>query len=190
MQMVRIPISILSVLAIGLAGCATLSTDECSTGDWHKIGVQDGNDGRTLDRFVQHAKACKLDRSDASRALYVSGREKGLTKYCTTVRGYREGALGQTYNGVCAGGSAAQFMKGYELGQRIYKAESQSSTTLDNYHVVTRKLLRTGSEAERAQLLKEQARLESENARLKREIQELRTQADAMVSSSRKQKNL
>lgn len=190
MRMVRIPISILSILAIGLTGCATLSTDECATGDWHKIGIQDGSDGRTVDRFVKHSKACKLDNSDASRALYASGREKGLTKYCTTVRGYREGALGQIYYGVCPSGSSAQFMRGYELGQRIYKAEAQSSTTLDNYHAVTQKLLRAGSETERAELRREQARLESENARLKSEIQALRSQADKMVSSARKQKNL
>ncbi|MDA7949069.1 MAG: DUF2799 domain-containing protein [Hyphomicrobiaceae bacterium] len=188
--MLRVPISILIILALGLAGCATLSTDECSTGDWQKIGKQDGNDGRTPDRFIHHAKACKLDRSDASRALYASGRQEGLKSYCTTVRGYREGALGQAYANVCAGSSAADFMKGYQLGQRVFQTESKSSTTLDSYHTVTRKLLRAETEGERAQLLKEQARLEAENARLKQEIQALRTQADAMVTSSRKKKNL
>lgn len=188
--MLRTPIIALSVLSLGLAGCATLSTDECSTGDWHQIGKLDGNDGRTPDRFKHHAKACKLDRSEASRALYISGREEGLKSFCTTVRGYREGALGQAYAGVCPSGSAARFMQGYELGKRIFQTESRSSTTLDSYHAVTRKLLRAESEAERTQLRQEQARLEAENARLKQEVQTLRAQADAMIASARKQKNL
>ncbi len=188
--MLRTPLIALSILCFSLAGCATLSTDECSTGDWQKIGKLDGNDGRTPDRFTHHAKACKLDRSEASRALYNSGREEGLRSYCTTVRGYREGALGQAYLGVCSGGSSAQFMKGYELGKRIFQTESRSSTTLDSYHSVTQKLLRAETEAERTQLRQEQARLEAENARLKQEIQTLRAQADAMVASARKQKKL
>lgn len=189
-RMVPNPILVLSVLAIGLTGCATLSTDQCSVGDWQKIGVQDGNDGRLPNRFTRHVRACKLDSSDASRALYESGRQKGLSTYCTSVRGYREGALGQIYNGVCSGEAEAQFKQGYDLGQQIHQAETKSSNTLDSYQVVTRKLLSAESESERAKLLQEQTRLESENARLKREIQTLRSQADALVSSSRKQKNL
>ncbi len=188
--MLRTPIIVLSVLSLGLAGCATLSTDECSTGDWHQIGKLDGNDGRTPDRFTHHAKACKLDRSEASRALYISGREEGLKSYCTTVRGYREGALGQAYGDVCPGGSAASFMQGYELGRRLFQTESRSSTTLDSYHAVTQQLLRAETEAERTQLRQEQARLEAENARLKQEVQTLRAQADAMIASARRQKKL
>ena len=151
-ECLRIPLIVLASASLALAGCATLSTDECSTGDWQKIGVQDGNDGRTLDRFSRHASACKLDKTEASRNLYISGRQEGLKVYCTTVRGYREGALGQTYNGVCPAGTNAQFLKGYELGKRIHQIEARSSFVLDEYHAVTQKLLSAGNEAERTQL--------------------------------------
>jgi len=186
--MLRISLTFLASASLALAGCATLSTDECSTGDWQKIGVQDGNDGRTLDRFSRHASACKLDKTETSRNLYISGRQEGLKVYCTTVRGYREGALGQTYNGVCPAGTSAQFLKGYELGKRIHEIEARSSFVLDEYHSVTQKLLRAENEAERTQLLQKQAQLEAENARLKIEVQTLRNQADTMVASARKKR--
>lgn len=159
-------------LAAAVSGCATFSTEECESGDWHKIGAQDGRDGQLLDRFTHHAKACKLDQSEASREAYMAGREKGLAEYCTDTRGYREGALGQKYLGVCPEGSASRFLKGYSLGRRIYELEARQSE-------ITTALRGADNEATRK-------RLEAEDARLKQEIAELRAQADQMVATARK----
>lgn len=176
-------------LSLALSGCATYSTDECSSGDWNKIGVQDGTDGRTQDRFKQHRKACKLDRSEASRALYETGRQEGLAIYCTTVRGYREGALGQKYYGVCPPAAAKLFFTGYQLGSRIHQLERQISKVNDAYYVANKKLQgKPLPDEEWARLMQEQTRLNGDEARLGVELKKLRDEADAMVREARGKK--
>ncbi len=163
---------LLLFLATVTSGCATYTREECSSGNWEKIGQQDGSDGRSPDRFDLHVKACGLDRSDASRATYMAGRDKGLAAYCTDARGYREGALGQKYLGVCPAALEPQFVTGFNLGQRIYQAESRQSDVAD--------ALRAASTAQ------EKQKLAAENERLKLEIEKLRAQGDALVNASRK----
>lgn len=185
MFMSRILILLISLLV--LEACTTINRDACSSGDWYKIGVQDGSDGQSVDRFNEHANACKLERSDANRTVYLEGRRKGLAAYCTTVRGYREGALGQRYHGACPTESASSFMRGYELGRRIHEAEKSSSDMTDAILAVNQKLQRTNlSEAERVTLLQEQHRLKGEDVRIKNDLKKLRSQADAMVAAERK----
>lgn len=162
--------------ALALSGCATYSRDECESGNWAAIGEQDGRDGRAPDKFDLHVKACKLDRSESSRTAYMAGRSKGLTSYCTPARGYREGSLGQQYLNSCPAALEPQFLKGYQLGRRIYQAESQQSDLAD--------AIRAASGAG------EKQRLEAENAKLKAEIERLRADGDALVlASRRKNKN-
>lgn len=176
-------------ISIALTGCATLSRDECKSGDWHKIGVQDGSDGRTEDRFKKHGKACELDRSEVSKAAYMAGREKGLAIYCTRVRGYREGALGQKYLGVCSPQTAVQFLSGFEFGRRIYQTEIRLSDTANEFFSVNQKLQQPSlSNADRASLLQEQKRIQAEQGRLKEELKKQRSQADVLVSAARKKK--
>ncbi len=183
----RILLIILAGISAALSGCATLSRDECQSGDWHKIGIQDGSDGRTEDRFKTHAKACELDRSEVSKTAYLEARQKGLEIYCTQVRGYREGSLGQKYLGVCPPQTASQFLTGFEFGRRINQTEIQLSDTANGIYSVSQKLLLPStSDSDRAELLREQARLQGEEVRLKGELQKLRSQADSLVLSSRK----
>jgi len=164
----------LSILALAIipAGCATYSKEECSSGDWDKIGRQDGADGRSPDKFDLHVKACKLDGSGDNRNAYMAGREKGLASYCTDARGYREGALGQQYLGTCPPALEPQFKKGYTLGRKIYAAESRQSDLSD--------AIRAASDPA------QQARLEAENAKLKKDIEALRAQGDALILAARK----
>lgn len=176
-------------LTLALSGCATYSTDECASGDWDKIGLLDGRDGRTEDLFTRHGKACSLDRSEASRARYMAGRQKGLATYCTAVRGYREAALGQKYYGVCPPETARIFTAGYQIGSRIHKLESQISDTNDAYFAVSRKLQNnTLSETQRLEFQREQVQLQGEEVRLRAELKQLSDKADTMVRAARSKK--
>ena len=174
-------------MSLALTGCATLSRDECKSGDWYKIGLQDGSDGRTEERFKKHGKACDLDRSEASRTAYMEAREKGLAIYCTKVRGYREGALGQKYHGVCSPQTASAFLSGFEFGSRIHQTEVRLSDTANDIYSVSQRLQQPSlSDADRVTLLQEQNRLQGEEDRIKEELKKLRSQADAMTSAARK----
>lgn len=172
--MIRITVILPLCLALLSAGCATYSKEECSSGDWEKIGQRDGEDGRSPDKFDLHVKACKLDRSAASRAAYMAGREKGLANYCTGARGYREGVLGQQYLGACPSTLEPQFQKGYKLGRKIYTAESRQSDLAD--------AIRAAPSAEQKQ------RLEAENAKLRKDIEALRAQGDTLILAARKKR--
>ncbi len=179
-----------SILMIGLplalSACTTLSREECSSGDWRKIGVQDGNDGRPAERFDRHVKACGRAGTAPDREQYLAGRQKGLATYCTSVRGYREGALGQKYYNVCPAQAEGQFQTGFRLGGRIYQLERQISDVSDAFFASSQGLKnKTISASERARLSQEQARLQADEARLNEELNRLRTQADAMVAAAR-----
>ena len=174
-------------LGLALSGCATYTTSECTGGDWSKIGLQDGRDGRTEDRFNQHVKACSLDRSQESRATYLAGRQKGLATYCTKVRGYREAALSQKYYGVCPPEKAKLFSAGYKLGSRILQLETQLSEISNAYFTDKSKTEKNASPQARNSE-PEQARLQSYEARLRADLKLLRDKADAMVRAARKKK--
>lgn len=161
--------------ATALTGCATYSREECSSGDWNKIGQRDGEDGQPADKFLQHVKACKLDRSEASRTAYLAGRTKGLATFCSPARGYREGALGQPDPGTCPAELTAQFQSGYRLGRRIYEAESRQSDIAD--------ALRAASTPQEMQ------RLAEEEEKVKQELTTLRTLGDTFVRNARKKTN-
>ena len=177
---------ILIGLSLALGACSTLSREECSSGDWRKIGVQDGNDGRPAERFERHVKACGREGTAPDRELYMAGRQKGLATYCTSVRGYREGALGQKYYGVCSPQTEKTFQTGFQLGSRIYSMEAQISDLNDAYFAASQGLQNSSiSESERARLTQEQARIQAEQTRVKEDLKRLRGQADAMVAAAR-----
>lgn len=105
-----------------LAGCATLSREQCLQGDWHGIGLADGQQGRTLDRLDDHRRACRDTPAIVNEAAYQAGREVGLRSYCTPVSGYRVAANGRGYNNVCPVTSEPDFLAGYVLGEQVRRA--------------------------------------------------------------------
>jgi len=186
--MFRIFTLLLVGLLAALSACTTLSREECSSGDWRKIGIQDGNDGRPAERFDRHVKACGREGSLSGREQYMAGRESGLATYCTMLRGYREGALGQNYYDVCPPLSVNQFQTGFQLGTRIRQMESRISDVNEAYYSTSRRLEQKSlPEAERTRLIQEQASLQADEARMNEDLKVLKTEADALVAASRKQ---
>ncbi|MEQ8656419.1 MAG: DUF2799 domain-containing protein [Hyphomicrobiales bacterium] len=109
--------------ALLLASCATLSREECLRGDWHQIGVQDGQRGHELTRIDRHRSACRDTPVNIDEGAYQAGRDIGLVSYCTPVSGYHVAAEGDRYSDVCPVTSEAQFLQGYILGEQVYRAE-------------------------------------------------------------------
>jgi len=106
-----------------LAGCATLSREECLRGDWYQIGVNDGQQGHQLARLNSHRSACRDTPAIIDEGAYQAGRDIGLVSYCTPVSGYRIAANGDQYGDVCPINSETQFLQGYVLGEQVYRAE-------------------------------------------------------------------
>jgi hypothetical protein len=117
----------LAVTAGALAGCATMSQEECLRGDWGSVGFKDGEAGRAQSRLDDHAKACAKSGVAPQAAPYFAAREQGLKLYCTPDRGFREGRTGSSYAGVCPPGPERGFLVGYADGQFVHAAEERLS---------------------------------------------------------------
>ena len=119
---------LLSLLVVGLAGCATMSGDECATSDWTAVGYEDGSRGYTSDRFSKHRKACAKHGITADFQAYQEGRSQGLVEFCQPSRGFNLGASGGQYNGVCSVELEAEFLDAYRVGQQLYVLRSNVSS--------------------------------------------------------------
>lgn len=124
---------VLAALAL-LSACATLSEDECRSGNWRDIGVADGADGREPDHLARHAKACADYGIAPDAAAWEEGRKAGLPLYCRPERAWREGADGRRLTSVCAGPGLRELERAnqrgltyHRIGQDIGEAERQIS---------------------------------------------------------------
>ena len=119
-----------AALTLVAGSCATLSEDQCQTGDWTGIGYQDGSNGYTPDRFGDHVKACAKYSITPDQSLYLAGRTKGLPVYCTLERGFHVGRQSQTYAGVCPAPLERPFLSGYADGRIVWDVQSRLNRAL------------------------------------------------------------
>lgn len=68
------------LLSFTVSGCATLSKEECLTGNWEEIGFRDGTNGRTSDYLQSHAKACEKSDVRPVQSLWEKGRQRGCLR--------------------------------------------------------------------------------------------------------------
>jgi hypothetical protein len=114
------------VATLALAGCASVTKEECETGDWVAIGTRDGAAGRVADtQFARHVQACGRAGITPDRTTWEQGYRAGLVRYCTPLSGLREGEAGRPYRGVCPPDTEAGFENGHSLGLRAYRARSE-----------------------------------------------------------------
>ncbi len=111
------------LLALVLAGCATLSEQECQAGDWRSIGRADGANGRPLSYLGRHNDACADYGVAVNRELYEAGREEGLRSYCRLGRAECEGREGSPNHHVCAGRMGVSFDRVYDAARQVHEAE-------------------------------------------------------------------
>lgn len=119
---------IIAALALGavvLGGCASMGKDECLAVDWRTIGYEDGVRGYTGERITQHRKACARHGVAPDLDLYQAGRREGLNEYCRPANGFRVGARGAGYGGVCPAELEAEFVGAYESGFQLHTLQSR-----------------------------------------------------------------
>lgn len=121
--------TIASVFALSiLSGCATTKTltqSDCTSADWHKIGLADGEVGASSQAILRHTKTCQ-NLATPNRELWEKGRQEGLKSYCTTKNAYDIGRMGYTLSAVCPDDNLANLhhanmmgLQQYELRERI-----------------------------------------------------------------------
>ena len=111
---------LLTLIVVGLSGCASMSADECVMSDWSAIGYEDGARGYTTERFGQHRKACAKHGVSADFQAYQQGRNQGLQEFCQPGRGFDVGVNGGRYHGVCPVELEGEFVEAYNAGYKLY----------------------------------------------------------------------
>jgi hypothetical protein len=118
---------IISVMAILLlvAGCASVSKEDCLLIDWYEYGRMDGRQGKPRTAFQGRAKACLEHGISADRQAYYKGHDLGLKYYCTEQKGFELGQKGLAYNSVCPLQLEPDFRAGYHKGMQSFCSEQR-----------------------------------------------------------------
>lgn len=103
-----------------LSGCATLDKNECLHANWYALDLEDGAQGRPVERIGEHRRACAEHGVSPGVERYMAGRDEGMRSFCTYQRGYSHGRAGHAYSGACPQELAANFLAGYGRGKELH----------------------------------------------------------------------
>jgi hypothetical protein len=120
-------VSLLAVAALAVSGCASISKDECRAMDWRTVGYEDGATGQGIERLSSRRQACAKHGVTPDLDAYRLGREEGLLEYCRPANGFRVGASGRGYGGVCPDYLATAFTESYQTGRQLWQLERRVS---------------------------------------------------------------
>jgi Protein of unknown function (DUF2799) len=187
----RLLISIAIVTGTALlAGCSSMSANECIATDWRMVGYEDGVVGYSGNRIGAYRKSCGKHGVAPDLSEYQAGREQGLREFCKPVNGFRRGARGNGYNGVCPAELDSAFMDAYQSGRQLHTLRSRVGSTvseidsmrneLDN---IDKNLISVGARIlnlsitheERAQLLIDSKHMAERKGEIKARIPQLET---------------
>src|SRR5262245_15946206 len=112
--MQRLSAAVVLACSLLMGGCASMSKDECMTVDWRTVGYEDGARGYSGGRIAEHRKACAKHGVTPDLTAYQAGRDDGLHEYCVPQNGFRMGANGNNYGGVCPRDVEPAFLGAFE----------------------------------------------------------------------------
>ncbi len=116
----------LAVVVTTLAGCNTMSKEECRVADWAVVGDTDGAAGyNPQSRFADHVRSCAKSGAVPDQTRWYEGYQAGLRRYCTPLNGASAGEAGGAYHNVCPPELNSDFMRGYSLGKRVHDLRSR-----------------------------------------------------------------
>jgi hypothetical protein len=97
--------------------------------DWRTVGYEDGAAGYPGSRIGVHRRACGEHGVTPDFDAYQAGRAEGLMEYCTAANGYRIGAAGGRYEGVCPIEREGEFVRAFSEGHELHVLRSRVAAT-------------------------------------------------------------
>jgi hypothetical protein len=183
-------LALIAVMA-ALAGCSSMSEKECLATDWRTVGYEDGVNGYSGDRIGRYRNACSEHGVTPNLGEYQSGRDQGLREFCKPANGFRVGAHGAGYSGVCPAELDQSFVDAWQSGRQLYSLRSRvSSTQADIYSMraeldqIDRGLVSVGAQMvdptvtneQRAQLLIDTKQMAERKGEIKARIPQLESE--------------
>lgn len=124
MRPIRLPLTLLLLLPLLLAGCATMDADQCRQADWRAVGLRDGQNGEPLALMERRAKDCADNQVRLDTARYQEGRNQGLPQFCRVELAARFGLEGKPYHGVCPPAIDPEFKRRHAVGWEVNQARA------------------------------------------------------------------
>ena len=164
---------ILALLAASLllAACASMDKAQCVNANWYAIGMEDGAQGRPLERLGERRRACAEHGVQPDAERYAAGRIEGLKSYCTYDRGFSVGRAGSGYASVCPDPVARDFLAGYQHGRELYGLQKRLDEVNSDIRKTKASLAEPGlSPRARSQLAERLEDLTRESAYLEQQV--------------------
>jgi len=117
------PKILLLTLPLLLAGCSSLSEEECRAMSWYNLGYQDGEQGKTRTATRDYKQTCGEYGLRVDEDEWQRGYAKGLELYCIPELAYSKGREGHEYLGVCPNDTS--FLTQFERGRQEYLLEQR-----------------------------------------------------------------
>ena len=114
-----------------LAGCETMSAEECATADWRQLGYADA-DRSGQDNLADRAESCAEKGISADAQAYHRGFEDGLRAFCQPPRGFDFARRGGSFNGYCPADLDEDFRYAYGDGRRVYDLQQSIDAAQSN----------------------------------------------------------
>lgn len=112
------------VLAL-LAGCATLSEQQCHSVDWWQLGHADARAGADPGHVHLHREACQRFGIAPDAQAWLAGYGEALPLFCNAAQGYRHGSRNGHYHGQCPPDLEPAFLAGLHLGQELHETDQR-----------------------------------------------------------------
>ncbi|WP_462165670.1 DUF2799 domain-containing protein [Pseudoalteromonas sp. GB43] len=159
---------------IVLAGCTSVSKNECLQADWYGIGYKHGADGTEYRDGIDALSQCSEYGVNADIAKYKVGYDQDIATYCEPENGFTLGMQGASYNGVC---NSTAFRKAWQEGNDRYQVQQRLSYIDNRIDDIDRRLKDIRGElnsnqlnnTQQKELYRERKDLENERKDLRKE---------------------
>lgn len=108
-----------------LAGCETVSKEQCLAGDWSEIGRAHAAQGFPSSRFEDVTKDCGRHGITPDPQAYMSGWSEGVLLYCTPLNGFNLGQQNTSLSPICPPNLAGEAERAHRLGQRLWSSRDR-----------------------------------------------------------------
>ena len=123
-------LALVAAVAATLAGCETMSAEECAAADWHALGFEDAaRNGAS--RYGDREESCADKGVAADAVAYRAGFDDGMFEFCRPENGFAFARRGGQFNGACPAELEEQFGYAYSDGQRVRDAEQALADAQD-----------------------------------------------------------